>query len=57
MGAMRFRLESSGHAQLPVSTWETGDVFARAYVRWLEIQRSVALWTNNSPRCRKVHPE
>jgi Ni,Fe-hydrogenase III large subunit len=29
-------------AQLPVSTWETGDVFARAYVRWLEIQRSVA---------------
>src|SRR5262249_15690747 len=29
-------------AQVPVSTWETGDVFARAYVRWLEIQRSVA---------------
>ncbi len=29
-------------AQLPVSTWETGDVFARAYVRWLEIQRSIA---------------
>jgi Ni,Fe-hydrogenase III large subunit len=29
-------------AQLPVSTWTTGDVFARAYVRWLEIQRSVA---------------
>ena len=28
-------------AQLPVSTWTTGDVFARAYVRWLEIQRSV----------------
>jgi Ni,Fe-hydrogenase III large subunit len=28
--------------QVPVSTWETGDVFARAYVRWLEIQRSVA---------------
>jgi Ni,Fe-hydrogenase III large subunit len=27
---------------LPISTWETGDVFARAYVRWLEIQRSVA---------------
>jgi Ni,Fe-hydrogenase III large subunit len=27
---------------LPVSTWQTGDVFARAYVRWLEIQRSVA---------------
>ena len=28
-------------AQLPVSAWGTGDVFARAYVRWLEIQRSV----------------
>jgi Ni,Fe-hydrogenase III large subunit len=27
---------------LPISTWQTGDVFARAYVRWLEIQRSVA---------------
>lgn len=29
------------YAQIPVSTWGTGDVFARAYVRWLEIQRSV----------------
>jgi Ni,Fe-hydrogenase III large subunit len=29
-------------SQVPVSTWNTGDVFARAYVRWLEIQRSVA---------------
>jgi len=29
-------------AQVPVSTWTTGDVFARAYVHWLEIQRSVA---------------
>src|SRR5262249_41209692 len=29
-------------AQVPVSTWTTGDVFARAYVRWLEIKRSVA---------------
>ena len=28
--------------QVPVSTWTTGDVFARAYVRWLEMQRSVA---------------
>jgi Ni,Fe-hydrogenase III large subunit len=28
-------------AQIPISTWATGDVFARAYVRWLEIQRSV----------------
>ena len=28
--------------QIPVSTWTSGDVFARAYVRWLEIQRSLA---------------
>jgi Ni,Fe-hydrogenase III large subunit len=28
-------------AQIPISTWNTGDVFARAYVRWLEIQRSI----------------
>jgi Ni,Fe-hydrogenase III large subunit len=26
---------------LPVSTVDTGDVFARAYVRWLEIERSI----------------
>ncbi|MFH1562776.1 MAG: NADH-quinone oxidoreductase subunit C [Nitrospirota bacterium] len=29
------------YSQVPVSKWDTGDVFARAYVRWLEIQRSV----------------
>jgi Ni,Fe-hydrogenase III large subunit len=29
-------------SQVPVSTWRTGDVFARAYVRWLETQRSFA---------------
>jgi Ni,Fe-hydrogenase III large subunit len=29
-------------AHVAVSSWATGDVFARAYVRWLEIQRSVA---------------
>ncbi len=29
-------------AQLPVATWPSGDVFARAQVRWLEIQRSAA---------------
>jgi Ni,Fe-hydrogenase III large subunit len=29
-------------AQIPVSTWDSGDVFARAYVRWLEIQRSAS---------------
>ena len=28
-------------AQLPLSAVDTGDVFARAYVRWMEIQRSV----------------
>jgi Ni,Fe-hydrogenase III large subunit len=28
------------YAQIPVSTGATGDVFARAFVRWLEIQRS-----------------
>jgi Ni,Fe-hydrogenase III large subunit len=28
-------------AQVPVSTWDTGDVFARAFVRWQEIQRSI----------------
>jgi Ni,Fe-hydrogenase III large subunit len=27
-------------AQIPVSTWHTGDVFGRAHVRWQEIQRS-----------------
>lgn len=26
--------------QVPVSSWDTGDVFARAFVRWLELQRS-----------------
>ena len=33
-------------AQIPVSTWHTGDVFSRAYVRWLEIQRSADFITN-----------
>jgi len=27
--------------QIPVSVWDSGDVFARAYVRWLELQRSI----------------
>ncbi len=27
---------------IPVSTWHSGDVFARAHVRWLEVQRSLA---------------
>ncbi len=29
-------------AQIPVSTCDSGDVFARGFVRWLEIQRSIA---------------
>lgn len=28
-------------AHVPVSTWHGGDVFSRAYVRWLEIQHSI----------------
>ena len=40
-------------AQVPVSTWHTGDVFARAWVRWLEVQRSVAVHPATSSRpCR-----
>jgi len=26
---------------IPLSSWTTGDVFGRAYVRWLEVQRSL----------------
>jgi len=33
-------------SQMPVSTWGTCDVFARAYVRWLEIQHSVTFIQN-----------
>src|SRR5260370_12402257 len=29
-------------SQIPISKWDSGDVFARAWVRWLEIQRSGA---------------
>ena len=29
-------------AQIPVSSYHTGNVFARAHVRWMEIQRSIA---------------
>ncbi|MEN6452194.1 MAG: hypothetical protein ABFC96_17020 [Thermoguttaceae bacterium] len=29
-------------AHIPVSTWHTGDAFARAHVRWLEVERSLA---------------
>ncbi len=27
-------------SQIPIATWHSGDVFARAYVRWLEVKRS-----------------
>jgi Ni,Fe-hydrogenase III large subunit len=30
------------YAQIPLCTWHTGDVFSRAYLRWMEIQRSLA---------------
>jgi Ni,Fe-hydrogenase III large subunit len=29
------------YAHIPISTFHTGDVFARAFLRWLEIERSV----------------
>jgi Ni,Fe-hydrogenase III large subunit len=29
-------------AHIPVSSYHTGNVFARAHVRWMEIQRSIA---------------
>jgi Ni,Fe-hydrogenase III large subunit len=29
-------------AHIPISVWHAGDVFARAYLRWLEIERSCA---------------
>jgi Ni,Fe-hydrogenase III large subunit len=38
-------------AQIPVSNWHTGDVFARAYVRWLEIQRSIAFILDQIKTC------
>jgi len=28
-------------SHIPVSTWSTGDVFARAFVRWMEVQSSI----------------
>ena len=29
-------------AQIPIATWDSGDVLARAIVRWMEIKRSIA---------------
>ncbi len=37
-------------AQIPVSTWHTGDAFARAYVRHLEVQRSCEFVLENLPQ-------
>jgi Ni,Fe-hydrogenase III large subunit len=37
-------------AQMPVSTWHTGDAFARAYVRHLEIQRSCEFLLEHLPQ-------
>lgn len=48
--------------QVPISTWTTGDVFARTFVRWLEIQRSVAFIREqleafpDGPICADVGP-
>lgn len=30
------------YAHIPTSTWHSGDVFARAFIRWAESQRSIA---------------
>ena len=46
------------YAQIPVSTWESGDVFARALVRWLEIQRSIAFIREQLPQaCGPTGPD
>jgi Ni,Fe-hydrogenase III large subunit len=41
---VRFQYPSGMYrfAQMPVSTWHTGDVFGRAFVRWLECERAAA---------------
>jgi Ni,Fe-hydrogenase III large subunit len=41
-------------AQVPVTRWHTGDVFGRAYVRWLEIVRSVEFIRS---RLNELRPE
>jgi Ni,Fe-hydrogenase III large subunit len=49
-------------SQIPVSSWDTGDVFARAFVRWLEIQRSVEFIRRelrelpSGPVCERARP-
>jgi Ni,Fe-hydrogenase III large subunit len=42
-------------SQIPVSTWHTGDVFSRALVRWLEIQRSIQFVRDRASRMPEGH--
>ncbi|MBN1435528.1 MAG: hypothetical protein JW936_00510 [Sedimentisphaerales bacterium] len=48
---LNFPLGMFQFAHIPVSTWHTGDVFARAYVRWLEIQKSIAFILDQIKLC------
>ncbi len=41
------------YAQLPVSTWHTGDVFGRSYVRHLEVQRACEFILEQLPQLPK----
>ena len=41
-------------AQVFAATWDSGDVLARAIVRWMEIQRSMAFIRTGSPICRRA---
>jgi len=36
-------------AQIPTATWDSGDVLARAIVRWMEIKRSIAFIRTQLP--------
>ncbi len=44
-------------AQIPVSTWHTGDAFARAYVRYLEVQRSCEYLLEQLPQLPAGDPQ
>jgi len=48
---VRYDFSSGFYAlvHIPMAVWNTGDVFARAYVRWLEIQRSTAFLRDQLP--------
>lgn len=35
------------YSTLPMCTWSTGDCFARAWVRWMEVQRSIHFLRDN----------